>query len=71
MEFDYREAAAASVAIISVLGIIVLRALGAEIPPELAGVAGASTTWLFVHSSVQSEHRHADTVSEREQRERV
>jgi len=68
MNIVWREAAAASVAVLSVLGIIVLKALGSDIPPELAGVAGASTTWLFVHSSVQAEHAHADIVSDRVQK---
>jgi len=62
MTFEPREVAAAVVCVISVIGIIILSALGADTPPALAGIAGASTTWLFVHSSVQAEHAHADNV---------
>jgi len=62
MKLDAREIAAALVCVISVIGIIILSALAVDTPPALAGIAGASSTWLFVHSSVQAEHAHADTV---------
>jgi len=59
---DPREILAGIVAVTSVLGLVVLSALKIAVPPELAAVVGAATTWLFVHSSIQSEHLHADSV---------
>jgi len=56
------EIAAALVSLISVGALFALAILQIPIPAELAAVAGAATTWLFVHSSVQTEHEHADAV---------
>jgi len=57
--FHPQDAAAALVAIILAMGVVVLAVLDHDIPPEIAGPLGASTTWLFVRSVQVGSNGHA------------
>jgi len=48
------DVAASAVAVITVLGVLMLALLDKPIPNTLAAVQGASVSWLFIRSAVQT-----------------
>jgi len=65
VENKIREWAASLSAILLVATVAGLALAGRDIPPTMAGLAGMAFTWLFLRSTQQAEHDHADTVAER------
>lgn len=53
-----QDLAAAVVSVTLVVGIVVLKLAGKEVPSELAAALGASITWLFVRSSQEAQAIH-------------
>lgn len=53
MSLNTRDATAALVAILLVLGVIALALQGKEVPPELAGALGVAAGYLFRGTSDQ------------------
>jgi len=56
------ELIAGLVTVIALGGIVALRVLSKDTPPELAAIVGASTTWLYMNATVQNGNEHADLI---------